>query len=127
MLAEWPFFRRLVTDVEVALAIADLGIAAHYSALAGADLHQRYFPVIQEEYERSINALLTLTEKQELLADNNTLRRSIRLRNPYVDPMSLLQVSLLQRWRAGGSGDDSLLTALRASVNGISHGLQTTG
>ena len=127
MLAEWPFFRRLVTDVEVALAIADPGIAAHYSALAGADLHQHYFPVIQEEYDRSIQALLVLKEQQELLAKNNTLRRSIRLRNPYVDPMSLLQVSLLQRWRDGGSGDDSLLTALRASVNGISHGLQTTG
>ncbi len=124
---EWPFFRRLVSDVEVALAVADLGIAEHYSRLAGGELHDHYFPLIAAEYEHSVAALLRLRDQQELLATNNTLRRSIRLRNPYVDPMSLLQVSLLQRWRADGSGDDKFLIALRASVNGISRGLQTTG
>ena len=127
MLEQWPFFRRLIDDIEIAVAIADLGIAEHYSRLAGAELHQRYFPTISAEHQRTVETLLTLRQQNVLLEANNTLRRSIRLRNPYVDPMSLLQASLLERWRAGGSQDDSLLTALRASVNGISRGLQTTG
>ncbi|MDP6151392.1 MAG: phosphoenolpyruvate carboxylase, partial [Gammaproteobacteria bacterium] len=73
------------------------------------------------------NTILNICEQKVLLENNNTLRRSIRLRNPYVDPMSLLQVELLQRWREGGCEDRSLLTALIASVNGISRGLQTSG
>jgi len=127
MLHDWPFFQRLVDDVEVALAIADLGIAEHYSQLAGDELHARYFPLISAEYERSVAALLELQQQKTLLEGNATLRRSIRLRNPYVDPMSILQVSLLRRWRDDGSANGKLLTALRASVNGISRGIQTTG
>ncbi len=127
MLAQWPFFRRLIDDVEVALAIADPGIARHYSELAGEELHQQYFPVIEAEYQCCVDALLTVREQKTLLETNNTLRRSIRLRNPYVDPMSLLQVSLLRRWRDEGRPDGKLFTALRASVNGISRGLQTSG
>ncbi|NND55179.1 MAG: phosphoenolpyruvate carboxylase [Gammaproteobacteria bacterium] len=127
MLRDWPFFRRLADDVEIALAIADLGIAEHYSQLAGPELHAHYFPLIREEYECSVTALLQLQKQEALLEGNATLRRSIRLRNPYVDPMSLLQVSLLKRWRDDGSTNGKLLTALRASVNGISHGIQTTG
>jgi phosphoenolpyruvate carboxylase len=127
MLEQWPFFRRLINDIETAVAIADLSIAEHYSRLAGEELHQRYFPTIRDEYQLTVNTLLELRQQKVLLEANDTLRRSIRLRNPYVDPMSLLQVSLLERWRAAGSQDDSLLTALRASLNGISRGLQTTG
>lgn len=127
MLDQWPFFRRLIDDVEVALAIADPGIARHYSQLAGEKLHERYFPVIEAEYARCVEALLDLRRQKTLLESNNTLRRSIRLRNPYVDPMSLLQVSLLRRWRDDGRPDGKLFTALRASVNGISRGLQTSG
>ena len=127
MLREWPFFGRLAADIEVALAIADLGIAEHYSQLAGPEMHNKYFPLIRNEYECSVTALLELQQQNALLEGNSTLRRSIRLRNPYVDPMSVLQVSLLQRWREDGSTNGKLLTALRASVNGISHGIQTTG
>jgi len=127
MLDQWPFFRRLIDDVEIALTIADPGIASHYSQLAGDELHNKYFPVIQEEYSRCVEALLTLRQQDSLLESNDTLRRSIRLRNPYVDPMSLLQVSLLRRWRNEGRPEGKLLTALRASVNGISRGLQTSG
>ena len=64
---------------------------------------------------------------QRLLENDKTIGRSISLRNPYVDPMSLLQVDLLLRWRAAGREDDELLRALFASVNGISQGLQNTG
>jgi phosphoenolpyruvate carboxylase len=126
MIEGWPFFRRLINDVEIALAIADPGIAAHYSELAGDELHHRYFPDIQAEFDRSVATILTLRQRKSLLENNTTLRRSIRLRNPYVDPMSLLQVELLGRWREGGRQDDGLLTALIASVNGISRGLQTS-
>jgi phosphoenolpyruvate carboxylase len=127
MIAKWPFFRRLINDVETALAITDIGIAEHYSRLAGQPLHEKYFPPIRAEFDRAVQSVLTLRDSRTLLEDNTTLRRSIRLRNPYVDPMSLLQVELLQRWRKCGRDDEQLLTALVASVNGISRGLQTTG
>ena len=118
---------RLVADVEIALSVADLSIAEYYSRLAGEKLHARFFPAICTEHELCVSTLLSLTNQEVLLESNNTLRRSIRLRNPYVDPMSLMQVSLLERWRKTDRADDKLLRALRASVNGISRGLQTTG
>ena len=127
MINLWPFFSRLVTDVETALAIADLGIASQYSLLAGNDLHQLFFPAIESEYQRAIATILDVRGNTLLLANNNTLRRSIRLRNPYVDPMSLLQIELLRRWRRDNRSDDALQTALIASVNGIARGLQTSG
>jgi phosphoenolpyruvate carboxylase len=127
MIAGWPFFRRLINDVEIALAIADPSIAEHYSELAGPDLHQQFFPGIHAEFDRSVAMLLRLRDANSLLEDNITLRRSIRLRNPYVDPMSLLQVELLQRWRDSDRQDETVLIALIASVNGISRGLQTSG
>ena len=127
MIESWPFFRRLVNDVEIALAIADPGIAAHYSMLAGDKLHEQFFPKIETEFALSVETILTLRQSKVLLDNNNTLRRSIRLRNPYVDPMSLLQVELLKRWRDSNRDDEQLLTALVASVNGITHGLQTSG
>jgi phosphoenolpyruvate carboxylase len=66
-------------------------------------------------------------DSRELLASDPTLQRSIRLRNPYLDPMNLMQVDLLQRWRASGREDRDLFEALQASVGGIAKGLQTTG
>jgi len=126
MLGSWPFFARLINDVETALAITDPGIAKHYSELAGSELHNKFFPAIHSEFEQSVEAILLLREEKILLEDNDTLRRSIRLRNPYVDPMSLLQVELLERWRSADRQDAVLLNALLASVNGISRGLQTS-
>jgi phosphoenolpyruvate carboxylase len=123
---DWPFFNRLIADVETALAIADMSIAKHYSELADPELHERFFRLISAEFDRSVEAIIELREQKILLERNNTLRRSIRLRNPYVDPMSLLQIELLRRWRTGNQTDETLLTALMASVNGISRGLQTS-
>ena len=71
--------------------------------------------------------ILTIKEQDDLLDDEPVLQRSIRLRNPYVDPMSLLQVDLLKRWRAGERRDDELLEALLVTVNGIARGIQNTG
>jgi phosphoenolpyruvate carboxylase len=126
MVQDWPFFTRLVDDVETALAIADMDIAERYSMLAGDHLHQHFLPVIRAEFELSVSSMLTLRNRSELLEENATLRRSIILRNPYVDPMSLLQVELLKRWRSGDRQDRKLQTALLASVNGIARGLQTS-
>lgn len=120
----WYFFRTLVTDVETALAKSDLAIAARYSALGG-ELHERFFHRIRDEFERTTAAVLKVKKQQVLLEHSNTLRRSIRLRNPYVDPMSILQVDLLRRWRV--AGDEDLFNALIASVNGIARGLQDSG
>jgi phosphoenolpyruvate carboxylase len=126
MFEAWPFARVLVADIELALAKADIDIASTYSELAGP-LHARFFPEIRREYERSVECVLRLTGQKELLAASQTFSRAIRLRNPYVDPMSYLQVDLLKRWRESGRRDEDMLKALRASVNGIAHGMQNTG
>jgi len=116
----------LVDDVEMVLAKADLGIAARYARLAGP-LEAAFFPVIRAEFERTVSWLLRLKRTAALLDEDPALQRSIRLRNPYVDPMSLLQVELLARWRAAGRPDDDLFEALLATVRGIAQGLQNTG
>jgi phosphoenolpyruvate carboxylase len=126
MFQEWYFMRALTADVEMVLAKADLGIAALYSQLAG-DLHAEFFPRISAEYELARNLILDYSQHEELLEGDSTLQRAIMLRNPYVDPMSLMQVDLLSRWRESGYTDDDVFDALLASVNGIAQGLQNTG
>ena len=126
MLRHWPFFRTVVNDVEMVLAKADMDIAAYYAALA-APAQQHFFATIRAEFERTCRLILELKEKDALLDDDLTLRRAILLRNPYIDPMSLLQVDLLKRWRATEREDADLLRALLVSVNGIAQGLQNTG
>ena len=126
MLADLNFFRVLITDAEVVLGKADLTVSERYSRLGGP-LHEMFFPVIRDEFERCANLVMELTDQGELLQHSRTLRRAIRLRNPYVDPMSLLQVDLLKRWRRSGRRDDSVLQPLVVSIYGIAHGMQTTG
>ena len=126
MLRSWYFLQALLADVETVLAKADLDIAARYSALSG-DLHHQVFPIIQSEFALTRDWILTLSGKDRLLEDANTLRRAIRLRNPYLDPVSFLQIELLSRWRNSGRQEDTVFQALLASVNGIAHGLQNTG
>jgi phosphoenolpyruvate carboxylase len=126
MARDWPFFANALDDVAMVLAKCDLDIAQAFSHLAG-DLHAPFFGPIREEFERTRAWLSRLKGGRPLLADNPRLAVSIRLRNPYVDPMSLLTVDLLARWRAGGSEDEALLRALVACVNGVSQGLQNTG
>jgi phosphoenolpyruvate carboxylase len=126
MFEQWHFFRVLVSDVASALAKADLDIAARYSLLAG-ERHEKFFPAIRREYSSGVNLILRLTRQNELLEASRMLRRAIRLRNPYVDPMSYLQVDLLERWRAAGRPDGPMLQALVASINGIAHAMQGAG
>jgi phosphoenolpyruvate carboxylase len=126
MAAHWPFFGHLLDDVEAMLARTDLCIAAHYDALAQG-MPGRHADVIRREFELTVRAVLELRGHAALLDGQPTLQRSIRLRNPYVDPMHLMQVDLLQRWRATGRRDEALFAALRATISGIAQGLQATG
>ncbi|MGI9342498.1 MAG: phosphoenolpyruvate carboxylase [Gammaproteobacteria bacterium] len=122
----WYFFRALMYDVETVLAKSDLNIAARYSALAG-DLHEKFYPSMRTEFDLSVEQILRIKKQQVLLERQATLRRAIRLRNPYIDPMSLLQVDLLHRWRESNREDEDLFSALIASINGIARGLQDSG
>ncbi len=122
----WLFFSNLLQDAEMAMAKSDLGIAALYAGLAG-DLEKRYFPVIAEEFRRTERMICRVKAQNHLLERDPTLRRSILLRNPYVDPMSFTQVDLLRQWRAGDREDKNLEQALIACVHGIAQGLQNTG
>ncbi len=126
MVRHWRFAGALVDDVEMVLAKADLGVAARYATLAG-EVGERIYPRIRAEYDRTVQVILALKGTATLLDQDPTLQRSIQLRNPYIDPMSLLQVDLLRRWRAGERADDDLFQALLATVNGIARGLQNTG
>lgn len=126
MVCEWPYLRALLEDVEMVLAKADMPIAAHYAGLAG-EPGEAIFARIRAEFDRTVEWVLDLSGSTSLLDSDPTLQRSIRLRNPYVDPMSLLQVDLLRRWRATERSDDTLLHALLSTVHGIAQGLQNTG
>ena len=126
MAANWLFLGNLLEDAEMAMAKSDMAIACHYAGLAG-DLGERYFPGIQAEYQRTEAMICRLKGQQALLDQDLTLKRSILLRNPYVDPMSLAQIDLLGRWRAGQRRDEAIEQALVATVHGIAQGLQNTG
>jgi phosphoenolpyruvate carboxylase len=126
MFREWYFMRALTSDAEMVLAKADFGIAKLYSELAGP-LHDEFFPQIEKEFELTRDLILEYSDHEALLEGDITLQRAIMLRNPYVDPMSLMQVDLLRRWRSKGRNDSALFEALLASINGIAQGLQNTG
>ena len=124
--AGWFFLRQLLDDIEAMLARADLEIAQAYNVLAAAPLH-RFFVDIRLEYAKARDAILKIKGHTALLDGDPTLQRSIQLRNPYVDPMNLMQVDLLMRWRATQREDRDLFEALLASISGIAQGLQSTG
>jgi phosphoenolpyruvate carboxylase len=142
MYREWPFFRSLVDLLQLALVKADPAIAAHYDEqLAPPDL-QPFGASLRARLARATSAVLTITGQETLLADNPVLRRSIDVRNPYVDPLNLLQVELLRRLAALRAQEcttdpvmeeskdlaaDSLRRALRITINGIAAGLRNTG
>jgi phosphoenolpyruvate carboxylase len=127
MMKKFPLFNDLISNVENGLAKADLSIARRYSLLVeDEELRAVVWRMIEEEFERTREMILRVTGQQELLEHNPVLARSIRLRNPYVDPMSLIQIELLRRLR-GGEESEELKYALAATINGISAGLRNTG
>ena len=123
----FPVFSDLLRNVELGMAKADLGIAREYSGLVqDTALRKRVFSMLEDEFLRSRRMILRITRQRELLARNRVLARSIRLRNPYVDPMSLIQVELLRRKQRGEQGSE-LEYPLGATINGIAAGLHNTG
>ena len=126
MYSKWSFFRGMVNDVEMVLAKSDLEIGNSYTQLAG----QEFTPVretIFAEFDLATRLILEIKQGESLLDDQRTLKRNIRLRNPYVDPLHILQIKFLKKWREGGREDPELLAALKATVNGIALGIQNTG
>jgi phosphoenolpyruvate carboxylase len=127
MMDHFPLFDDLIHNVEMGLAKADQSIARLYAALVvDQSLRERVYEVIVAEFERTKRMVLRLSGQKTLLEKNPVLARSIRLRNPYVDPLSLIQVELLRRKRAGDK-DENLNYALAATINGIAAGLRNTG
>lgn len=126
MAADWPFFRTFLDDIAMVLSKGDLNIAEMFSRLSGP-LHERFFPRIRDELALTKGWVKALTGQASLLQHDPRLALSIRLRNPYIDPISVLQVDLLQRWRATDGEDEELLRALVACVNGVAQGVQNTG
>jgi phosphoenolpyruvate carboxylase len=127
MMREFPLFSDLIRNVELAMAKADFTIARLYAALVeDAGIRDRVWQMLEREFERTRRMILKVKGQKELLGNNPVLSRSVRLRNPYVDPMSLIQVELLRRKRAGANTDE-LNYALGATINGIAAGLHNTG
>jgi phosphoenolpyruvate carboxylase len=127
MAREFPLFIDLIRNVEMALAKSDFGIAQLYASLvADTGLRDRVFHKLEAEFHRTRKSILAITGQSELLENNQVLAHSIRLRNPYVDPISLIQVDLLRRKRAGDDSD-AMNRAISATINGISAGLRNTG
>jgi phosphoenolpyruvate carboxylase len=124
MYRQWPFFRAVVENVEMVLAKSDMGIAERYAELADPDARAVVWPKIREEHARTVQWVKRIQGTRKLLDGNPALKRSIHLRNPYVDPMSFLQVELLRRRSAG---DERFDRALLLTLNGISAGMRNTG
>lgn len=131
----WPLFRALIDNAELALAKADMGIAHRYAELADGDDAEAVWKMICDEYARSRAAVLLVTSQQELLGGIPWLQRSIRERNPYVDPLNLIQIELIRRLRSLADDDSEAAVAkcerlrglIRLTIQGVAAGLRTTG
>jgi phosphoenolpyruvate carboxylase len=131
MYAEWPFFHSTIDNLQMALMKADLTTAKEYITMVkDPEIANRIFTVLVEEYELTKQVILQITEQKELLAHTPNIKESIRLRNPYVDPLSYFQVSLiskLRELREQDQNDDTLLREVLLTINGIAAGLRNTG
>ncbi|WHZ10691.1 MAG: Phosphoenolpyruvate carboxylase [Burkholderiaceae bacterium] len=127
MYQEWPFFRTLLSNIDMVLAKSDLALASRYADLVpDARLRRRVFGAIEAEWQRTVEALALITEERQRLAHNAALARSIRHRFPYIDPLHHLQVELMRRHRAG-EADERVRRGIHISINGIAAGLRNTG
>jgi phosphoenolpyruvate carboxylase len=127
MNGEWPFFRALLSNMDMVLAKADMGIAKRYTELVPDQaLAAKVFGVLEDEWRRTTKALDAIQGTTERLADNPALARSIRHRFPYIAPLNHLQIELLRRWRCAEQADRTLRTIL-ISINGVAAGLLNSG
>ena len=124
---DWGFFRALLSNMDMVLGKSDLAIAERYSRLvADEGLRAAIFPRIEAEWQAAADALLAITGERELLDLNPLLKRSIRNRFPYLDPLNHIQVELLRRHRAGDT-DERLQRGIHLTINGIAAGLRNSG
>ena len=124
---EWGYFRTLLSNIDMVLGKSDLGIARRYAELvADAGLREAIFARIEAEWQSSVQALLDITGQHELLDANPLLKRSIRNRFPYIDPLNHLQVAMLRRHREGET-DVRLQRGIHLTINGIASGLRNSG
>ena len=127
MLKSWPFFKSLLSNMDMVLAKSDLAIASRYAELVGdVELRERIFSQIRHEWELTKKHLLAILEQDDFLADNPLLKRSLQLRSPYMDPLNHLQVELLKRHRAGET-DERVARGIHLSINGVASGLRNSG
>ncbi|MHC5537332.1 phosphoenolpyruvate carboxylase, partial [Singulisphaera rosea] len=128
MYQRWPFWSTLIDNAQMILAKADMTIARLYADLVDdQDLATRVFDQIAAEYRRTVDLVCKVTEQTELLERSPILRHSIDRRNPYVDPLSFIQLVMLKRLRCGEEPREELLTGVLESINGIASGLKNTG
>ena len=127
MYRNWPFFRGLMSNMDMVLSKTDMGIASRYAELVeDAALRGRIFDAIESEWEDSVEMLFAVTGKASLLQDNPAFARSLLTRLPYIDPLNHLQVALLERHRAGDN-DEQVKRAIHLTINGIAAGLRNSG
>ncbi len=128
---QWPFFRALLSNLDMVLAKSDLGIAARYVELVeDKRLGRRIFALIRAEWQRTNDALALITGEAQRLASNPALARSIEHRFPYLDPLNHLQVELMRRYRRQREGDpanERVQRGIQISINGVAAGLRNTG
>jgi phosphoenolpyruvate carboxylase len=127
MYRHWPFFRALLSNMDMVLAKSDLALASRYAGLVpDARLRKRIFGAIEAEWQRTVDALALVTGEKQRLASNAALARSIKHRFPYIDPLHHLQVELVRRWREG-RGNERERIGIHLAINGIAAGLRNTG
>ncbi|AMM25510.1 phosphoenolpyruvate carboxylase [Variovorax sp. PAMC 28711] len=127
MYAQWPFFRTLLSNMDMVLAKSDLALASRYAELvADRKLRQKVFSMIEAEWHRTSDALTLITGAKQRLEGNADMQRSVRHRFPYIDPLHHLQVELMRRYRAG-EGGERLQRGIHISINGVAAGLRNTG
>jgi phosphoenolpyruvate carboxylase len=127
----WPFFQTLVDNAQLTLCKADMGIARLYASLVDdARVRSKMLAVLEAEFALTEKAILAVTGQRALLAGEPVLRKSIELRNPYIDPLNYLQVEMLRRLRSGGlekHDEEATRRVVELTINGISGGLKNTG
>jgi phosphoenolpyruvate carboxylase len=127
MYKQWPFFKTLLSNMDMVMAKSDLALASRYSELVSdARLRKKIFTAIEAEWHRTAGALAMITGDKQRLANNAALQRSMRHRFPYIDPLHHLQVELVRRYRAGQT-DERVQRGIHISINGIAAGLRNTG
>ena len=129
MYKDWRFFNSLINNIEMVLFKTDMIIGKEYTSLNNSSEVKKVFKMISDEYDKSVKAILSITEEKALLDHNKSLQRTLALRNPYIDPISFIQINLIKKYRVAKNPNEKteLLNMLRSSVNGIAAGIRNTG